>query len=83
MMSNMQAGGGAAGAGGAPPMPIAGMQNTNVSTAGPMPDIATLKTKYAEQLTKIKEMGFYDEEQILKILHETSGNVDYAIERLL
>ena len=62
-------------------MPIAGMQPTN--TAGPMPDIATLKEKYADQLVKIKEMGFYDEEQICKILHDTGGNVDYAIERLL
>jgi hypothetical protein len=43
-------------------MPIAGMPDSNVSTQGPMPDIATLKEKYTQELGKIKEMGFYDEE---------------------
>ena len=40
------------------------------------------REKYAEQLQQVKEMGFHDEEQILKALEECNGNVQLAIEKI-
>lgn len=37
-----------------------------------------LKERYANQMSKLKEMGFDDEEKILQVLNETDGNVQIA-----
>ena len=42
-----------------------------------------LKEKYKDQITKIKDMGFGNEEEIINALQKTNGNIDAAIERLL
>ena len=42
-----------------------------------------LKEKYKDQISKIKDMGFSNEEQIIKALQKTNGNIDAAIERLI
>ena len=42
-----------------------------------------LKEKYKEQISKIKEMGFPNEDEIIKALQKTNGNIDAAIERLI
>jgi hypothetical protein len=40
------------------------------------------REKYASQLTQIKEMGFTDEETILRMLEECGGNVAIVMDRL-
>ena len=42
-----------------------------------------LKEKYKNQIASIKEMGFDKEDDIIKALQKTNGNVDAAIERLV
>lgn len=42
-----------------------------------------LKEKYKEQIGKIKDMGFDNEEDIVNALKKTNGNIDAAIERLI
>ena len=42
-----------------------------------------LKEKYKEQIGKIKDMGFDNEEDIANALKKTNGNIDAAIERLI
>ena len=38
---------------------------------------------YASQLHQLKDMGFFDEAQNIRVLQATQGNVSAAIERLL
>ena len=54
-------------------------QNFNI----PEPSIDQLKEKYGEQNKQLKDMGFDKEEDNLKALHKTGGNIDAAVERLL
>ena len=42
-----------------------------------------LKEKYKDQINKIKDMGFSNEEEILNAIIKTNGNIDAAIERLI
>ena len=42
-----------------------------------------LKEKYKDQIGKIKDMGFDNEEDIINALKKTNGNIDAAIERLI
>ena len=42
-----------------------------------------LKEKYKEQISKIKDMGFSNEEEIINALKKTNGIIDAAIERLI
>lgn len=42
-----------------------------------------LKEKYKDQINKIKDMGFSNEEEILNAIKKTNGNIDAAIERLI
>ena len=41
----------------------------------PPADSRPPREKYADQLARIKEMGFNDEDAILQILEQTGGNV--------
>jgi len=41
------------------------------------------KEKYKEQLQQMKDMGFVNEETNIQVLKQCSGNVQFAIERLL
>ena len=41
------------------------------------------KEKYKEQLAQMKDMGFVNEETNIQVLKQCSGNVQFAIERLL
>ena len=41
------------------------------------------KEKYKDQLAQMKEMGFVNEETNIQVLKQCSGNVQFAIERLL
>jgi ubiquilin len=68
MMGNM---GGAGGMGGG----MGGMGGAPADNRPP-------REKYASQLTQIKEMGFNDEETILAMLDQASGNVNLVLERL-
>ncbi len=45
-------------------------------------DTRPAREKYATQLEQVKEMGFNDEEVILKILEQTNGSVQLALEVL-
>jgi len=45
-------------------------------------DTRTPREKYAAQLQQIKDMGFTDEETILAMLEQASGNVNLVLERL-
>ena len=42
-----------------------------------------LKEKYKDQINKIKDMGFSNEEETLNAIKKTNGNIDAAIERLI
>jgi ubiquilin len=42
-----------------------------------------LKEKYKDQISKIKDMGFGNEEEIINALKKTNGNIDAAIERMI
>lgn len=42
-----------------------------------------LKEKYKDQIAKIKDMGFGNEDEIVNALKITNGNIDAAIERLI
>ena len=42
-----------------------------------------LKDKYKDQINKIKDMGFSNEEDIINALNKTNGNIDAAVERLI
>ena len=51
---------------------------------GASPDPATPPEEmYASQLAQMKDMGFYDEAQNIRVLQQCMGNVSAAIERLL
>ena len=41
------------------------------------------KEKYKDQLAQLKDMGFINEEANIQVLKQCSGNVQFAIERLL
>jgi hypothetical protein len=41
------------------------------------------KEKYKAQLAQMKEMGFVNEETNIQVLKQCSGNVQFAIEKLL
>ena len=41
------------------------------------------KEKYKDQLAQMKEMGFVNEETNIQVLKQCSGNVQFAIEKLL
>ena len=41
------------------------------------------KEKYKEQLAQMKDMGFVNEETNIQVLKQCSGNVQFAVERLL
>ena len=41
------------------------------------------KEKYKEQLVQMKDMGFVNEETNIQVLKQRSGNVQFAVERLL
>jgi hypothetical protein len=41
------------------------------------------KVLYKEQLEKLKEMGFVNEDVNINILKQCQGNVDFAVEKLL
>ena len=41
------------------------------------------KEKYKEQLAQMKDMGFVNEETNIQDLKQCSGNVQFAVERLL
>ena len=55
--------------------------NSNFNNNNMTPE--QLKEKYKTQITSIKEMGFDKEDDIIKALQKTNGNVDAAIERLV
>ena len=54
----------------------------NMGTGENNPNV-DYKEKYKEQLAKLKEMGFINEETNLQILKQCSGNVQFAVERLM
>ena len=54
--------------------------NSNFNNNNMTPE--QLKEKYKNQIASIKEMGFDKEDDIIKALQKTNGNVDAAIERL-
>ena len=41
------------------------------------------KEKYKDQLAQMKDMGFINEEANIQVLKQCSGNVQFAVERLL
>ena len=41
------------------------------------------KEKYKDQLAQMKDMGFVNEETNIQVLKQCSGNVQFAVERLL
>ena len=57
--------------------------NNNAKTNNNIMTQEQLKEKYKEQIGKIKEMGFDNEEDIANALKKTNGNIDAAIERLI
>ena len=38
---------------------------------------------YASQLRQLNDMGFYDEQENIRVLIEVGGNVNAAVDRLL
>ena len=46
-------------------------------------DNVDYKEKYKDQLAQLKEMGFINEEKNIQILKQCSGNVQFAVERLI
>lgn len=41
------------------------------------------EVRFAEQLRQLEDMGFTDREQNIRALTATSGNVQFAVERIL
>ncbi len=41
------------------------------------------KEKYKDQLAQMKDMGFVNEETNIQVLKQCSGNVQFAVEKLL
>jgi ubiquilin len=56
-----------------------GMGGAGGASAG---DSRPPRERYASQLSQIKEMGFTDEETILRMLEECGGNVAIVLDRL-
>ena len=79
MLGNM---GGLGGLGG-----LDGMGNSsntgNVGNTGTNDDNVDYKEKYKDQLAQLKDMGFINEETNIQVLKQCSGNVQFAIEKLL
>jgi hypothetical protein len=46
-------------------------------------DAPTQPVKWAEQVRMLADMGFFDQESIVKVLDETNGDVQRTVERLL
>ncbi len=46
-------------------------------------EILNYKEKYKNELAQLNDMGYYDEEINIQILKQCSGNVQYAIEKLV
>ena len=76
MLGNM---GGLGGLGGANGMGDMG----NMSNTGTNDDNVDYKEKYKDQLAQLKDMGFINEETNIQVLKQCSGNVQYAIEKLI
>ena len=55
----------------------------NVDNTGTNDDNVDYKEKYKDQLAQLKEMGFINEETNIQVLKQCSGNVQFAIEKLL
>lgn len=42
-----------------------------------------LKEKFKNELSQLKDMGYFDEEMNIQVLRECDGNIQYAIEKLV
>ena len=78
MLGNM---GGLGGLGGLDGMGMGNMGNAG--NAGTNDDNVDYKEKYKEQLAQLKDMGFINEETNIQVLKQCSGNVQFAIEKLI
>lgn len=56
-----------------------GMPNMSL----PPQSVDELRVKYASELAQVKEMGFYDDEQVLQLLYRFGGNVNATVDYLL
>jgi len=92
-MGAMGAGGGAA-AGGAGNPGLAGLQQLlggmgaggmgmGMGGFGVPPPVANPEEAYADQLTQLEGMGFFDRQTNIQVLQATGGNVNAAVDRLL
>ena len=89
LLGGMQGLGGLAGLGGLGTNNAGGTGGTgnlgnlgNMGTGENDPNV-DYKEKYKEQLAQLKEMGYFNEETNLQILKQCSGNVHFAVERLI
>ena len=84
MLQGMQGMGGLGGLGGMGGMSgsngMGGFGTTSTETNDANVDY---KEKYKDQLAQLKDMGFINEETNIQVLKQCSGNVQFAIERLL
>ena len=65
------------------PAPSAPTASSAPFVPAPAAQPEDLKVKYANQLAKMKEMGFINEEVNLDALKATHGIIDAAIERII
>lgn len=81
MLGSMGGLGGLGGLGGFDGM---GMGNVgNIGNTNTNDDNVDYKEKYKDQLAQLKDMGFINEEANIQVLKQCSGNVQFAIEKLL
>ena len=55
--------------------------NNNLNNMNMTPE--QLKEKYKDQISKIKDMGFSNEDEVINALKKANGNIDAAVERLI
>jgi len=75
--------GGMPGMPGSAPAPAPATTSAPAPAPAPEPTVDELRAKYGEQLTQLRDMGLDDEEQCLRALHRSQGNVQFAINRIM
>ena len=75
--------GGLGGLGGFDGMGNMGDMSNNSGNTGTNDNNVDYREKYKDQLAQLKDMGFINEETNIQVLKQCSGNVQFAIERLL
>ncbi|KAF8821930.1 ubiquitin family protein [Cardiosporidium cionae] len=62
---------------------LGGIDTGNTSAGNSADSVESLEVQYRLQLTALRDMGFTDTQQCLRVLQQTGGNINRAIDQLL